>query len=158
MDMFLLLFICWVIFNQNFTLEIAIFGVVISGFVYLFACKFMGYSVRKDLFLAKKLPRILLYILVLFKEVIKANLVLIKIFFTGKKDREPVIVEFDSKLKNQVSRVFLANAITLTPGTITVSLKGNTFKVHCYDKSLAVGLNDTVFEKHLLKIEEGYEA
>jgi len=156
--MFLFLFVCWVIFNQNFTLEIALFGIVISAAVYAFACKFMGFSIKKDLFYVKKLPRILLYFLVLFKEVIKANFVLIKVFILGKKDREPVIVEFETKLKSQVSRVFLANAITLTPGTITVSLEGNTYKVHCYDKSLAAGLNDTVFEKHLLKIEEGFDA
>lgn len=156
--MFLFLFICWVIFNQNFTLEIAIFGIVISAVVYLFACKFMDFSIQKDLFIAKKLPRMFIYIVVLFKEVIKANFVLIKVFVIGRKEREPIIVEFESKLKYQVSRVFLANAITLTPGTITVSLEGNTFKVHCYDKSLAAGLNDTVFEKQLLKIEEGFKA
>lgn len=155
--MFLLLFVCWIIFNQNFTLEIAIFGVVISAFIYWFACRFMGFGIKKDLFFAKKVPLILAYFAVLFKEVIKANFVLISMFIKGKKDREPVIVEFDTRLKNRVSRVFLANAITLTPGTITVSLEGNTLKVHCFDKSLAAGLNDTVFEKHLLKIEEGYE-
>lgn len=156
--MFIFLFVCWVIFNQNFTLEIAIFGLVISAVIYLFACKFMDFSVQRDLFIMKKIPRMLLYIIVLFKEVIKANFVLIKVFVIGHKDREPVIVEFESKLQYQVSRVFLANAITLTPGTITVSLEGNKFKVHCFDKSLAAGLNDTVFEKHLLKIEEGFKA
>jgi len=156
--MFLFLFICWVIFNQNFTLEIAVFGIVISAVIYIFACRYMGFSVKRDLYIARKIPLMLLYVITLFKEVIKANFVLIKTFAIGRKKREPVIVEFESKLKYQVSRVFLANAITLTPGTITVSLEDNTFKVHCFDKSLAVGLNDTVFERQLLKLEEGYKA
>lgn len=154
--MFLLLFLCWVIFNQNFTLEIAIFGVIISAVVYLFMCKFMGYSIKKDLFIIKKIPGIIAYIFVLVREILKANFTLFKTFITYKGHREPVIVEFKTKLNTQFARVLLANAITLTPGTITVSLEEDTYKVHCYDKSMAVGLNDTAFEKHLLKLEEGY--
>lgn len=156
--MFFVLFFCWIVFNQNFTLEIAIFGIVISAAIYAFACKFMNFSIKKDIFFFKKFPIVVVYFLVLFREVIKANFVLIKTFLIGKKKREAVIVQFESKLKHPFARVFLANAITLTPGTITVSLEGNTFKVHCFDKSLAVGLTDSVFEKYLLKIEEGYES
>ena len=37
--MFLALFVLWIIFNGNFTLEIALFGIVIASFVYFFACK-----------------------------------------------------------------------------------------------------------------------
>ena len=43
--MFIMFFLCWVIFNQAFTLEIAIFGIVISAALYLFCCKFMGFSI-----------------------------------------------------------------------------------------------------------------
>ena len=47
----------------------------------------------------------------------------------------------------------LANSITLTPGTITVKLSGDEFSVHCLDKSLAVGLSDSIFVKLLMRIE-----
>ena len=67
------------------------------------------------------------------------------------------MVTFESRLKTRTARVFLANAITLTPGTITVKVKGNMLTVHCYDKSLAEGLDDTIFEKKLLKLEEGWD-
>jgi len=49
----------------------------------------------------------------------------------------PKIVEFDTRLKSDVSRTTLANSITLTPGTITIyaGIMG-TFAVHCInDKS-----------------------
>jgi len=156
--MFLLLFLCWVIFNQNFTLEIAIFGVVISAAIYLFACKFLDYSIKKDLFIMKKLPLIIQYVFILIWEVLKANVVIFKSFFTlTKEKREPVIVTFHTKLKSNTARTFLANAITLTPGTITMSLEDDKLTVHCFDKSLAKGLNDTIFERKLLKLEEGME-
>ncbi len=156
--MFILFFICWIVFNQAFTLEIAIFGLVLSAVMLLFVCKFMDYSIKKDIVLLKKFPSMIVYALVLLKEIIKANFVLYKLFFLHSKEkREPVMVTFESRLKTRTARVFLANAITLTPGTISVKVKGNKLTVHCYDKSLAAGLNDTVFEKRLLKLEEGWD-
>lgn len=156
--MFMLFFICWIVFNQAFTLEIAIFGIVICSAVYLFCCKFMGFSVKKDLFIVKKIPRIFQYVFVLIKEVIKANITLVKLFFVKREKKEPVIVTFKTSLKTDFARALLANAITLTPGTITMSLESDRYTVHCYDKSLASGLNNTVFEELLLKMEGGYEA
>jgi multicomponent Na+:H+ antiporter subunit E len=47
----------------------------------------------------------------------------------------------------------LANAITLTPGTITVNIDGNHFAVHCLDKSIAVGMDSSSFVKVITKLE-----
>ena len=47
----------------------------------------------------------------------------------------------------------LANSITLTPGTITVSVEGDKFLVHCLDKELAAGLEDSVFVELLEEME-----
>lgn len=157
--MFLLLLLCFIIFNQAFTLEILIFGIFISAAVYAFACKFFDYSIKKDLFIMKKLPGIFIYILTLLWEVIKANVALFKLFTAkSKEEREPCLVTFKTRLHTKLARALLANAITLTPGTITVNLKDDMYTVHCFDKSLAKGLNDTVFEKKLLKLEEGFWA
>lgn len=155
--MFLLLFFCWVIFNQSFTLEIAIFGVIISALIYLFCCKFMDYSIKKDLFIMKKIGSIFAYIWVLVVEIIKANLILFNRFYLHKSLKSPVIVTYKCKLKTRIARVVFANSITLTPGTITTVLEGNTLMIHCVDESLAAGLDDTVFEKRLMKLEEGFD-
>ena len=153
--MFILLFLCWVVFNQNFTLEIACFGVAVSGAVFFFACKFMDFSIKKDLYIMKSFPSILAYIAVLVWEVIKANVALVKLSLT-KKNRKPVIVEFRTKLKTGIARALLANSITLTPGTITAGVEGDLFRIHCFDESLAEGLDALVFEKRLLKLEGGF--
>ncbi len=153
--MFLLIFVCWIIFNQALTFEIAAFGLVVSGAVYFFACKFMDYSVKKDIFIIKKIGLIVAYIGVLIVEIVKANLVLFEKFFIKKTLRTAVIVTFDTKLSTKTARMVLANSITLTPGTITTNLEGQTLTVHCVDRELAKGLNNTVFEQKLLKLEEG---
>ncbi len=105
----------------------------------------------------KKLPQIAAYVFVLIWEVLKANVSLFTNFYFKKKLKDPVIVTFETKLKTRLARTLLANSITLTPGTITAGMEGNVFTVHCVDKSLAAGLNDTVFEKRLLKLEEGFD-
>ena len=67
---------------------------------------------------------------------------------------EPVLVHVHADLKSETARVILANSITLTPGTITVSMSGQELLVHCLDKSLSEGMEDSVFVKLLQKLEE----
>lgn len=152
--MFVLFFLVWVIFNGQLTAEIAAFGVVIAGVMYLFLCKFLSYSPRYDLFLLKKSPHLLRYIFTLIIEIIKANLSVFRLIYTAKYELEPAIVHFQTDLRSTFARVLLANSITLTPGTITVSLQDNEYMVHCLDKELAEGIASSVFVELLRKIEE----
>lgn len=152
--MFILFFLIWVIFNGQLTAEIAAFGVVIAGAMYLFFCKFFSYRPRYDLFLFKKAPLLLQYILTLVWEILKANLAVFRLIYTAEYELEPAIVHFQTDLHSTFARVLLANSITLTPGTITVSLQENHYMVHCLDKELAEGISSSVFVKLLKKIEE----
>ena len=152
--MLLLFFVVWIVFNGRITWEIAIFGVVIAALVFAFVCKFMGYSIEKERALYKKIPLLCKYIALLFKEVVKANLTICRLILTRKETVEPVIVKVPVKLHSEVAKVVLANSITLTPGTITVSLTEQELLVHCLDKTLADGMEDSEFVKLLEKLEE----
>ena len=66
---------------------------------------------------------------------------------------EPVLVTFQTKIKSPFLRVLLANSITLTPGTITVSLEDDTYVVHALDKDFAEGIENSVFVRMLEKAE-----
>lgn len=55
--MFVLLFALWILFNGKITLEICLFGLVISGAIYLFAIKLLDYDPKKELKALKKLGR-----------------------------------------------------------------------------------------------------
>ena len=152
--MFILLVLLFIIFCGNFTCEILIFGIGISLCVCFFAYRYMGYSFRKEFKLLRKLPYILAYIPVLVFEIIKANICTSGLVFKGNKNIEPVLVSFDSPLKTEIASVILANSITLTPGTISVSMRNGRFKVHCLDRSLCDGIDSSSFVKLLKKIEE----
>lgn len=152
--MLLLFFLAWIIFNGRVTLEIVLFGIVISLAVFWFLCRFMDFSLRREWNFYRKLPRLLHYGYVLIKEIVSANLTVCRMILTRKETMEPVIVRVHANLKTETARVILANSITLTPGTITVSLTGQELLVHCLDKSLSEGMEDSVFVKLLQKMEE----
>ncbi|MBQ0042563.1 MAG: Na+/H+ antiporter subunit E [Lachnospiraceae bacterium] len=155
--MYILLFLLWIVFNGQFTWEIAIFGVVVSALVFAFMCAFMDYSIKKEIFLLSRIPYFLVYVFVLIREIIKANIVMAK-YITVKQEYElhPVIFRIDTKLKSHLCRTLLANAITLTPGTITVSMEEETLIIHAVDESLAIEeVENFVFEGILLKLEGG---
>lgn len=151
--MFFLFFLVWIIFNGAVTVEITVFGLVISSAMYLFICRFMNYSVRKDMAYLKRAIPILEYVGVLVWEIIKANFAVIKLVTSSKYDLEPVLIHFKTDLQTRQARVILANSITLTPGTITVRLEENEYVVHCLDKELAKGMNHSIFVELLEKIE-----
>jgi multicomponent Na+:H+ antiporter subunit E len=73
---------------------------------------------------------------------------------TRKEIMEPVLVHIHTDLKQESSKVMLANSITLTPGTITVSMTGSDLLVHCLDETLATGMEDSRLVSLLKKIEK----
>lgn len=153
--MFLLLLLLWIIFNGKITFEIFITGVVISFFLTIFFNKFFFKEEDNTKNIFKKILMLIEYFVVLIYEIIEANISVFSLILKRDIDIEPCFCYFKTKLKQQKSRILLANSITLTPGTITVELneKGE-YKVHCLDKSLYDGINDSVFVKMLEKMEE----
>lgn len=152
--MFLLLFCVWVILNGRITMEICILGILVSAAVFAFLCRFLDYSVKKELLLFRLFPLFVRYLWVLVEEIVKANVCVLKIILSPELQPEPAVVYFDTRLRSGIARVMLADSITLTPGTITVSVEGEQFCVHCLDLELAEGLENSVFVKLLEEMEE----
>jgi multicomponent Na+:H+ antiporter subunit E len=151
--MYLLFLLAWIIFNGNITLEILIFGVVIAAVMLAFMCKFMDYSLKKELNVYKKSIWFFVYVGLLIREIIKSNLAIIPRILTVEEEMEPVIVKFRTSLKSDFTRMLLANSITLTPGTITISLEEDEYTIHCLDTSLAEGLENSDIEKALKRLD-----
>lgn len=151
--MFFLLLAVWIILNGKVTVEICAFGVLISSALFYFMCRFMDYSLRRELLLFRLTPLFVQYFWVLVKEIVKANVCVLKIILSPQLVPEPAFVYFDTDFKTGMAKVVLANSITLTPGTITVSVENNRFCVHCLDRELAEGMEDSVFVELLKEME-----
>lgn len=151
--MFLLFFFVWIVFNGKVTAEIVWLGLAVAVFVFWFICKFMDYSIQKEKLFYKRTVSFCAYIYLLITEIINANVTVFHMILTEREQMEPVLVTFRTNLKTETARVILANSITLTPGTITVSIEEDELTVHCLDKSLAEGIEDSIFEQRLKEFE-----
>lgn len=153
--MSLVYFLLWLIFNGRITFEIIIAGALISFMLDMFIRKVLHLNLTAGkLFMAVKiLPNIVMYIIVLLVEIIRANFSIIRMVLAPQIDVEPCLVKFRTPLKTDAARVALANSITLTPGTITVSLEGDNLLVHALNKDMADGLEGSIFERLLAGME-----
>lgn len=152
--MFLIYFLLWIIFNGSITLEICLLGLVIAGALLAFSCRFMDYSLARERRVYRNAFLFLRYCRLLVTEIVKANLSAIRMILTQREEIQPVLVSFRTDLKSQVGKALLANAITLTPGTITVTLEESEYTVHCLDDSMAEGIQDSEFVTYIRKFEE----
>lgn len=151
--MFLLFFFVWLILNGRVTLEICVIGMLISAALFYFMCRFMDYSLKKERLLFLLIPLFIRYFWVLVQEIVRANVCVLKIILSPELQPEPAFVYFETEFKTGLSKMLLANSITLTPGTITVSVQDNRFCVHCLDRELAEGMEESVFVELLKEME-----
>lgn len=66
---------------------------------------------------------------------------------------EPRFVWLETDLRSRLGRVVLANCITLTPGTLTVSLDGDRLQVHALTPEHAAGLDNWRIHNLLRRME-----
>ncbi len=83
-------------------------------------------------------------------QIIKANIHVLKIVFSPNmmEKIDPHIIVFTTRLKKDFSIVTMANSITLTPGTITVTANPDgKFRVHAIDRPCAEDLPGEMEER-----------
>lgn len=140
----------FMILTEGLALSSAVFAVGIAGMVYLLNREeiqsIQGFSLRT-------IPLWGLYIVLLLKEVVVANVQVAMIALSPRLDITPHIIQYESDLEGELLLTILANSITLTPGTMTVDIKGRMLKIHCLNEAYAAGVQRNDLEKLLLRIE-----
>jgi len=127
----------WVLLSGKFDAFHLSLGVISCALVAYLSSDFLFSSPRPRGVLSQWV-RFATYIPWLMVEITKANLHVMKLVLhpRGMDMIDPRIVKFRSKLKSDLALVTFANSITLTPGTITVSVSlDGDFKVHAIDKA-----------------------
>lgn len=94
------------------------------------------------------------YIIVLFWEIIKANFDVAYRVIHPKMPIKPGIVVIKTSLKSDIAKLILANSITLTPGTFTLDIIGDSLLIHWInvkteDIDEATNMIGQRFEKYL---------
>lgn len=75
------------------------------------------------------------YLFVFLLALIRANFDVARRVISPHLDIKPAIVNVHTELHSDLGRMWLANSITLTPGTLSVDVEGDTLKVHWIDIS-----------------------
>ena len=84
--------------------------------------------------------RLLLYVPWLAWQVVLSGLEVAWVVLHPKMPISPCIIQFETPLPHELARLTLANSITLTPGTITLDVEGDTFVVHALTTNSAMAL------------------
>ena len=130
--MFIITMIVWILLNNTLEAGNLLTGVIISLPVSLLFCQrctlFSDFKVTP-----KSLVYTPVYLVVFFIELIKSNLDVTKRVISPALPITPGIVEVKTTLKSKFGRMLLANSITLTPGTLTVDVKDDSFFIHWID-------------------------
>jgi len=151
--MFFILYALWLILNGRITLEVCLLGLAITVLIYFFICKFMDFSIKKDLRLMRNAGYAMAYLVVLLKEIFLSNFRVMAIILFKRIPITPALTEVRIDLRSQMAKTILANSITLTPGTITVEVTGDVFVVHCLSSEMIEGIEDSAFVRLLKKME-----
>jgi multicomponent Na+:H+ antiporter subunit E len=65
---------------------------------------------------------------------------------------DPGYVEFDFRVNQEPARVFVANTMSLMPGTLSVSLSGDRLRMHVLDRSMPNLQRAREVEDHVMRI------
>lgn len=152
LSLFVLLF--WFTLVGKITTELIIFGIGLTLIV-LWSVKVMIPLGSKAFLPLTKVWKLIKYIGLLIYEVILANIDIIKIVLSPDvSDLKPALGYFKVDLKNDFSKMALANSITLTPGTITVFVNDEHYMVHALDESMLEGISSSHFVERLEEFEK----
>lgn len=148
-----LMFGLWIVLSGKFEPLLLVLGVIASLIVALFSHTLLFASPSLSGYFNSTV-RFLAYIPWLIYQVLLANIHVLRLVFHPKmmEKIDPHIVVFQTRLRKDFSIVTMANSITLTPGTITVTAdQDGEFRVHAIDLPSAEGLPGQM-EKRVAKV------
>jgi len=126
------MFLFWLAYTSSFKFEEMLAGLVISIIIAYFNYEsFSKKGFSADIF--TRLIKLLIYIPVFIWEMIKANIDVARRVINPELPINPGIVAINTELKSDIGKMFLANSITLTPGTLTVDVIDDIMYIHWID-------------------------
>jgi multicomponent Na+:H+ antiporter subunit E len=121
---FILLFLVWIGLTNSLEIQELIVGAVVALIVTKYFTK------DKRVHLGRLLITYLRFTPIFLKNLVKSNIEVAKIVLSPSLPINTGVVKLKTLLTNEHDKLLLANAITLTPGTITLELDDNTLYIH----------------------------
>ena len=147
--LFFILFSLWLLMSGHYSILIVSLGII--------SCAFCVYVAKRGKLIDDEglpiffMPRILNYLIWLFKEILKSNLSTAKVIINGKVEPETFTVK--ASQVTDVAKVTYANSITLTPGTVTTKIQKGVFEVHALDSDFGNDVRTNEMDKKVTWLE-----
>ena len=97
--------------------------------------------------------RLLLYIPWLAWEIAKANVDVARRILNPRLPISPRLIEVPATQRSDIGQVVYANSITLTPGTVSVSVEDGTITVHALTREAAEGVETGEMDRRVTNLE-----
>ena len=97
--------------------------------------------------------RSLVYLPWLALEIAKANLDVAGLILKSDTNVQSHLIRTRASQSTELGRVIYANSITLTPGTITLDLRGEDLIIHALSKSAAEGVQEGQMDRRVSRLE-----
>lgn len=98
--------------------------------------------------------RIIVYWLWLLKTLVKSNITVIKRIWKGPSSLNPVVARVPTSQKTEIGQAIYANSITLTPGTTTLDIEGDTLIVYALSDNAIRYLMTGDMDRRVSRLEE----
>ncbi len=98
-------------------------------------------------------PRLPLYWIWLLWEIVKSNLAVARLILAPRLSISPTVVRVTATQKSDLGRVIFANSITLTPGTVSMSLDDDQIEVHALTNGMADQLETGAMDRRVTRLE-----
>jgi len=125
----------WLLWSGHYVPLLLALGAASVGLVLMLARRtgFFDADVY-SLHLGPRLPAFWLWLL---KEIVRSNLSVARIVLRRRLEIEPTWVTVDASHLPPAVQATLANAITLTPGTVSADVDRGRIEVHCLTREIA---------------------
>lgn len=139
------LFVTWLLLSGHDDPLILAFG-VFSCIVTVLITRRMGLNDEEGhpIHLGWRVP---VYWTWLFREIVKANIDVAKRIISPRLPISPTLITLKTSQTTEFGQVIYANAITLTPGTVSLRIDKDTIEVHALSEALAADLEKGTMDR-----------
>lgn len=152
--LFVLLLLFWLILSFQVTVTIAIIGCLVSYFIVIYNYDLLFGPSEASAVTFSFVKKVGILAFVLIWNIVKSNIQVAKIVLSRKMPMDPGFVTIKNPLKKELNQALFANAITLTPGTLTVEMDRNQIIIHSLIKEEGNKLDDSQLEQAFIALEE----
>lgn len=145
-------FAVWLLLSGHYDPFLLIVGVLCSAGVVYVALR-MNVVDEEGVPMIHIGPRIFGYIPWFLLEIWKSNIDATKVILSPSLPINPKLFRVRGLQRTDLGRMIFANSITLTPGTITVAVQGDTFHVHALVGDSAEGMDEGPMNLRVARLE-----